>query len=189
MREKQHTPKEKATLYQATKDVPELCELEETPTQDRWLNVVEQQVAEAIQQGDFENLPGQGKPLDFSDDSLVPDDQRLAYKLLKNNDLTPTWIGERSDIQTKIDHWRITIQSQFVHYQARWETVKHHEEQSVIQKLWSSSLEQHQAKLQEINSDIRTLNLQQPIVSLEFFHLQMEKELEQLAVYRTLGGL
>lgn len=188
MSREQHKPKEKALLYQVTKDEPELYEQSETPAQNRWLNVVEQQVTEAIQQGTFENLSGQGKPLDFSEDSLVPDDQRLAYKLLKNNDLTPAWIGERTDIQTKIGHWRATLQSQFRHYQVRWEEVTLHEEKVIIQQQWTDYLEQHQAKLQQVNRDIRALNLQQPVASLEIFHLKMEEEIKELAISLVLGG-
>jgi len=108
-----HTAKEKAIIYQAIKEDSSLPEESETRPEDSWLDIIDQRITEAMDQGDFDNLPGQGMPLDFSQDSLVPDDKRLAYKLLRNNDLIPAWIGERTDIQSEIEKWRRALSTQF----------------------------------------------------------------------------
>ena len=49
-----------------------------------YLRIVEQRIQEALERGDFDDLPGKGKPLPIVDDSMVPDELRLAYKILKN---------------------------------------------------------------------------------------------------------
>ena len=46
--------------------------------------LAEQRIAAAIDAGEFDDLPGAGKPLDLDDDPLVPDDLRVAWRLLKN---------------------------------------------------------------------------------------------------------
>ena len=51
--------------------------------------IAEQRIAEAIENGDFDNLPGAGKPLELDDDSLVPEELRLAYRILKNAGFVP----------------------------------------------------------------------------------------------------
>jgi hypothetical protein len=43
----------------------------------------------AMVRGEFDDLPGKGKPLDLSDDPMVPDDLRVAYKILKNSGCLP----------------------------------------------------------------------------------------------------
>jgi hypothetical protein len=48
--------------------------------------LIEQKIREAMRQGEFDNLPGSGQPLHLEDDSHLPDDLRLAYKILKNAD-------------------------------------------------------------------------------------------------------
>ena len=45
--------------------------------------IAENRIREAQQNGEFDNLPGMGKPLEFEDDSNIPEDLRMAYKILK----------------------------------------------------------------------------------------------------------
>jgi hypothetical protein len=60
--------------------------------------IVEQKIKEAMDNGEFDNLPGKGKPLPLEDDSHVPEDLRLAYKLLKNADCLPPELLEKKEI-------------------------------------------------------------------------------------------
>ncbi len=60
--------------------------------------IVEQRIKEAMENGEFENLPGKGKPILIEDDSHVPEDLRLAYKLLKNADCLPPELLEKKEI-------------------------------------------------------------------------------------------
>lgn len=61
--------------------------------------IVEERIKKAQYQGMFENLPGAGRPLDFSDDRHIPEDLRLAYKILKNADCIPPEIEIRKEIR------------------------------------------------------------------------------------------
>lgn len=51
--------------------------------------ISEQQIKKAYENGEFDNLPGFGKPLDLEDLSGVPEDLRMAYRLLKNAGFSP----------------------------------------------------------------------------------------------------
>jgi hypothetical protein len=51
--------------------------------------IVEERIRTAQDNGEFDNLPGKGKPLNLEDDSAVPEDLRLAYKVLKNSNCLP----------------------------------------------------------------------------------------------------
>lgn len=51
--------------------------------------LAERRIAEAIGRGELENLPGEGRPLDFGDDALIPEDLRLAWRILRNAGLVP----------------------------------------------------------------------------------------------------
>jgi hypothetical protein len=51
--------------------------------------IVEERIRAAQQEGAFDNLPGKGKPLNLEDDSAVPEDLRLTYKVLKNSNCLP----------------------------------------------------------------------------------------------------
>jgi hypothetical protein len=41
-------------------------------------------ILEAIGHGEFDDLPGKGRPLHLADDTLVPAELRLAFRILRN---------------------------------------------------------------------------------------------------------
>ena len=60
--------------------------------------IAENKIQEAIRNGELDNLPGQGKPLRFEDMSNVPQDLRMAYKILKNAGCLPPELAMRKEI-------------------------------------------------------------------------------------------
>jgi DnaJ-like protein len=60
--------------------------------------LVEERIRKAQDEGLFDNLPGKGKPLPLDDDSFVPEDLRLAYRILKNSNCLPIELEIRKEI-------------------------------------------------------------------------------------------
>jgi hypothetical protein len=60
--------------------------------------IVEDRIKKAQYRGDFDNLSGAGEPLDLHDDRHIPEDLRLAYKILKNADCLPPEIELKKEI-------------------------------------------------------------------------------------------
>lgn len=60
--------------------------------------LVEQKLLEAVSRGELDNLPGAGRPLDLDDDPLVPEDLRVAYRILKNAGYVPPEVEALNDI-------------------------------------------------------------------------------------------
>ena len=56
--------------------------------------IAERKIAEAAAQGEFDGLPGAGKPLDLEEDPLVPEDQRMANRILRNAGFAPREVEE-----------------------------------------------------------------------------------------------
>ena len=65
--------------------------------------VVEERILEAQRAGAFDNLPGKGKPLQFDDQSWVPEDLRIAYHVLKNAHVLPPEAELLKEIHTLED--------------------------------------------------------------------------------------
>ena len=61
--------------------------------------IAEERIREAVRRGEFDNLPGSGEPLKFEDDRHVPEDLRLAYKVLKNADCLPPELELKKEIK------------------------------------------------------------------------------------------
>ena len=66
--------------------------------------IVEERIKKAQKDGAFENLPGRGRPLP-REDVNVPEDIRLAYKILKNADCIPPEL----EIKKEIDNTRALL--------------------------------------------------------------------------------
>jgi hypothetical protein len=65
--------------------------------------VAEERIREAQREGAFDNLPGKGKPLELEDQSLIPEDLRMSYHILKNAHVLPPEAELRKEIQTLQD--------------------------------------------------------------------------------------
>jgi len=65
---------------------------------DCFYKIAERRIIEAIENGEFENLEGMGKPLHFEDEAFIPDDLRMAYKFLKNAGFVPPELELRKEV-------------------------------------------------------------------------------------------
>ena len=59
--------------------------------------LVEERIRAAQQEGFFDNLPAKGKPLNLEEDSGVPEDLRITYKVLKNSNCLPVEMELRKE--------------------------------------------------------------------------------------------
>ena len=60
--------------------------------------IAERRIQEAIERGDFDNLPLKGQPLPREDLSAVPAELRMCYKVLKNAGYLPEELELRQEI-------------------------------------------------------------------------------------------
>ena len=68
-----------------------------------YLKIVEKRIQEAQRNGEFDNLPGRGRPIEYKEDRHIPEDLRLAYKILKNADCLPPEIEAKKEIRQMED--------------------------------------------------------------------------------------
>jgi hypothetical protein len=54
-----------------------------------WARIAEAKIAEAMERGEFDGLPGAGRPLELEDLSRIPPHLRMGYKLLRNANVLP----------------------------------------------------------------------------------------------------
>ena len=81
-----------------------------------WL--AEEKIAEAVARGELDDLPGAGKPLELEDDALVPEDMRIAFRILRNAGMVPAEI-EQVKASKKLSLLRIRIETRYYEKVAR----------------------------------------------------------------------
>ena len=60
--------------------------------------LAEQKIAEAMERGEFDDLPGMGKPLDLDDDAHIPEELRVACRILKNAGFVPPEVETLNEV-------------------------------------------------------------------------------------------
>jgi hypothetical protein len=61
--------------------------------------IAEQKILEAMRERDLNSPKWKNKPLPLEDDRFVPDDLKMAYKILKNSGYLPPEIEERKEVK------------------------------------------------------------------------------------------
>lgn len=62
--------------------------------------VSEDRIKRAYENGEFEKLPGYGKPIKLDELSAVPEELRMAYRMLKNGGYSPEENRLRQEVMT-----------------------------------------------------------------------------------------
>ncbi|MDQ0200611.1 DnaJ family domain-containing protein [Neobacillus ginsengisoli] len=62
--------------------------------------ISEDRIKQAYKDGEFDNLPGLGKPIQLEDLSGIPEELRMAYKILKNAGYTRDESQLRQEMMT-----------------------------------------------------------------------------------------
>ena len=67
--------------------------------------VIDKLIQEAIARGEFDDLEGEGKPLDLTTYFNTPEDLRMSYSILKSNQIIPEeveLVRQVADLRNKI---------------------------------------------------------------------------------------
>lgn len=67
-------------------------------TMDFFYKIAERRIIEALKNGEFDDLKGKGKPLNLEDETWIPEDLRIAYRILKNAGCTPPELEARKEV-------------------------------------------------------------------------------------------
>jgi hypothetical protein len=65
---------------------------------DAFEKIAERKIMEAIRNGEFENLLNHGKPIDLDEDPFIPQELRMAYRILHNSGCIPPELEIRNEI-------------------------------------------------------------------------------------------
>ncbi|XP_031102395.1 dnaJ homolog subfamily C member 28-like [Ipomoea triloba] len=128
------------------------------------INVVEQRIWHSMEQGQFENLPGKGKPLDLSSNPHAED---TLYRILSRNKCAPEWVELNKEIRDKVAVWRSSLKKAWG-YRSSGNDAK-----------WVEYSEALKLQMRDINDKVFRYNLIVPF-GRQMFGLKWEKELDSL---------
>jgi hypothetical protein len=81
--------------------------------------LAERKIEEALARGELDDLPGAGEPLDLDDDALVPEDLRMAYRILKNAGFVPQEVLAHGKGERKLSLMSARVEARYFRRAAR----------------------------------------------------------------------
>nr|DAD28640.1 TPA_asm: hypothetical protein HUJ06_030108 [Nelumbo nucifera] len=131
------------------------------------INVVEQRIWHSMEEGQFENLPGKGKPLDLSTNPHADPAEDTLYRILSRNGCAPEWVELNKEIRNQIAEWRLALKK------AQANRLNGNDAK------WIEDSEILKVQMRDINDKVFRYNLIVPF-GRQMFGLKWEKELDRL---------
>ena len=128
---------------------------------------VNKQIEEAMERGEFTNLPGEGKPLKLDTNPFLTPQARMANRLLKENGFAPRWV----ELEKEIKQGKAQLERVLINLKGRRERLAAIVQQNpyrreVVSRSFEQerarSLAQYSEKLENLNQKIQRVNLLMP---------------------------
>ena len=140
---------------------------------------VSEQIEEAMERGEFKDLPGKGKPLKLDTNPFLTPQARMANRLLKENGFAPRWIELKKEIKqekaqlerllTNLKARRKRLASLIQKRPHRHEAIRRSFEYELARGIarYSEKLENLNRKIQRVNLLMPTRNRQYALINKE----------------------
>jgi len=144
---------------------------------------IEEHIRRAIESGKFDDLPGNGKPINLDDDLWVDSDWRLAHHLLKSAGYTLPRIEMLKEIDLEIEAARLTLRRAW-----QWRTSplaadppssEAEFRRSQADNEWQRAVQAFREQVVKLNKRIFDINLQVPSEKFQRLQLNPEQEIQK----------
>ena len=131
---------------------------------------VEKRIAEAIANGEFDDLSGSGEPLSLD---ALGRDENLAHRLLVDHGFALPWIETRKDIEKDwtAAHRRLSDRAEWLTREGR---------PLANSAAWSAAVESFRNDVQELNRRVDDYNLSVPLPQFQRRRYDAEVAIERL---------
>ncbi len=157
----------------------------------QWRSLVDQLLENAQNEGAFDRLPGTGKPLQFEDESHIPEELRMAHRLLKEHDLVPEWIMMAKDIDVMQERLIKTMRRGLRAYQGVLgdaDRANDNDRRQKAQLTWRRTQQSYAELGAKLNREILRYNLKVPPGFPQRALFDVERELQKLQDSRENRG-
>jgi hypothetical protein len=148
-------------------------------------DIADDHIRKAMERGEFDNLPGEGKPLNLEHDRLVPEEYRLAYRIMRDNDVQPEWIALQKEIAVRIEKAQEGLQAAANAFQQVMTTTEGKNDLDSLRQRQTARENREYAKaefrksMSIVNEKIRLYNLKVPAPHLTYDLVAIEDEINK----------
>ena len=144
----------------------------------------EEQIRRAIEDGEFDDLPGKGKPLHLEENPFEDPDWHLANKVLQDGGFSLPWIEKRKDIEERLAAALAVLGRAWLRRTAELGTGQRTD---LIETQWRRAEEIFRSDCAELNKLIFSYNLEVPTQQVQKLPIRVEREIQKIKTSRTIG--
>ncbi len=138
---------------------------------------IEEQIRKAMEEGQFKNLKGKGKPLNLDHNPYADPNWNLAHHVIKSGGFTLPWIETRQEIDTETEALQIALQRA---WEWRQEALERKLPVDLVDTEWQRALSVFNTRVEQLNKKIRSYNLEVPADQFQVFTLQADRIIERI---------
>ena|SRR3989442_1335499 len=132
--------------------------------------MVEDVIREAMERGEFDNLPGKGRPLDLTQDPLLDPMTAIVNRILRDNGVSHPLMEARKALEAERDVARSELRRAWGIY-----------ERSQSDEGWQEAVRTFRARVKDINRQVRIFNLKTPSPALHGLAMDADAEVRKVS--------
>jgi DnaJ family protein C protein 28 len=131
--------------------------------------MIEDVIREAMERGEFDNLPGKGKPLSLTQDPLLDPMTAIVNRILRDNGVSHPLIEARKTMEAERDLTRSELKRAWRIYR-----------RSQSEESWQKAVGTFRARVKDINRQVRIFNLKTPSPALHGLAMDADAEIRKV---------
>jgi DnaJ homolog subfamily C member 28 len=125
---------------------------------------IEDHIRKAIEDGQFDNLPGKGKPIQWDENPFVEPDWQLAFRMLRDAGFALPWMETRKEIEAQLDTARSALQRTWSWTQSPAAASR---PPAYVRDEWQRAVSAFREQIAAVNKSIFDYNLEVPLARFQ----------------------
>jgi hypothetical protein len=149
-------------------------------------SLIDKQIEAARKNGTYEDVQAAGQKLNLNDDPYIPEEQRLAYKMLKDNGFAPAWIENDKEIRQMIDREVNRLEAAHRGYSEQKKRLDQRVDieaiyaREALYRSWDQTCAQFRETGDKINKMIEDFNFKVPVITLQRLRFDADREIQRI---------
>ena len=140
---------------------------------------IDEIIRRAMEAGQFDNLPGKGKPLNLEDNPHEDPAWRMAHHVLRNGGFSLPWIETLHEIETGLEEARLALRRVWAW---RETSLSEGKDFQWVEAEWQRAVGAFQEQITSLNKRIQSYNLEVPNDRFQRQPLNAEGEFEKITL-------
>jgi len=138
---------------------------------------IDEQIRRAMEDGQFDNLPGKGKPLDLTTNPHEDPAWRLAFQALRSSGYTLPWIEKRQKIEADFDAACKSLERS---WKWRESALTNMASRRSVDAEWKRAVDDFRERISKLNQRIFDYNLETPSEQFQRRQINIDREMERI---------